>query len=194
MDSIAAVADNEVFATYMKLFEALPNIFVFGDMIFVHGGIPRDDTFKERYEGIASLNDYDLRFQMMWSDPSEVDAVPLDLQQASARFPFGKRQFQRFMSRIGCRVMIRGHEVIDEGFRAVYDDPEAKLLTIFSAGGAKNDDLPPDSYYRKVRPMALTIRHRAGVSSITPFEIDYARFNDPEFNAFFKQKLQLART
>lgn len=189
MDSIAAVADNEVFVKYMKLFESLPNMLSFGEHLFVHGGIPRSDTFAERYESLSSLNDYDLRFQMMWSDPAEVDVVPLDLQKASARFPFGKRQFQQFMAKVGARVLVRGHEVVEEGFRAVYDDPRAKLLTLFSAGGADNGDLPPDSHYRVVRPMALTIRQRAGVSTLTPFEIDYRRYNDPKVNAFFKQEL-----
>jgi hypothetical protein len=189
MDSISGVAGNDVLASYMRLFESLPNVLVFGDIFFVHGGLPRADTLAERFTGLPSLNDSELRFQMMWSDPSEADVVPLDLQQASARFPFGRLQFLQFMAKVGCRVMIRGHETIDEGFRSVYDQPEAKLLTIFSAGGADNEDLPPDSYYRQVRPMALTIRHQAGVSSITPFEIDYQRFNDPRTNAFFKEKL-----
>ncbi len=189
MESIAKVAKNDVFATYMRLFEALPNLLAFGDHLFVHGGMPRADTLQERFTDLGSLNDFDLRFQMMWSDPSEVDHVPLDLQQASARFPFGRRQFQQFMARVGSRVMIRGHEVVEEGFRAIYDDPQAKLLSLFSAGGADNDDLPADSHYRKVKPMALTIRHRAGVSSITPFAIEYRRYNKPEYNAFFKERL-----
>jgi len=189
MDSISAVAKNEVLATYMNLFEALPNILIFGDLFFVHGGIPRADTLQQRWENIASLNDPELRFQMMWSDPSEADMVPLDLQLASARFPFGRRQFQQFMARVGCRVMVRGHELIAEGFRPSYDDSEVKLLSVFSAGGADNDDLPLDSHYREVRPMALTIRYQAGVSTITPFEIDYRRYNDPRYNAFFKEKL-----
>ncbi|MBW2731206.1 MAG: serine/threonine protein phosphatase [Deltaproteobacteria bacterium] len=189
MDSIAAVAENEVFATYMRLFEALPNMLAFGDLFFVHGGIPRADTFAEHYTGLSSLNVDDLRFQMMWSDPSEVDVVPLDLQKASARFPFGRRQFQQFMTRIGSRVMIRGHEKIDEGMRMVYQDEAAKLITLFSAGGADNDDLPAKSNYREVQPMAMTIRHHAGVSTLTPFEIDYKRFNDPQHNAFFRQNV-----
>jgi hypothetical protein len=189
MDSIAAVAKNEIFATYMRLFETLPYMLAFGDLLFVHGGIPRADTLKERFKDLSSLNDDELRFQMMWSDPSIVDVVPLDLQQASARFPFGRRQFLQFMSRVGSRVMIRGHEMVKEGFRTAYDEPEAKLLTLFSAGGADNDDLTPDSHYRDVTPMALTIRQRAGVNTITPFEIDYRRYNNPEFNAFFKRAL-----
>jgi len=190
MDSISAVAPGEVLASYMNLFEAMPNMLLFGDLLFVHGGMPRADTLQERWTGLASLNDPELRFQMMWSDPSEVEVVPLELQRASARFPFGQRQFQSFMSRVGCRVMVRGHERIAEGFRAVYDDSETRLLTLFSAGGVGNDDLPADSDYREVRPMALTIRHRAAVSTVTPFEIDYARYNDPRYNAFFEERLR----
>ncbi len=190
MDGIAKVADNQVFAGYMRLFEQLPNMLVFGNILFVHGGLPRADTLAERWQGIASLNDPELRFQMMWSDPSEADVVPLDLQRASARFPFGRRQFQQFLARLGCRVMVRGHELYAEGFRQVYADPEAILLSLFSAGGADNEDLPPDSNYRGVTPMALTVRYRAGVSTFTPFVIDYRRYNDPQYNAFFSRRLQ----
>jgi len=37
--------------------------------------------------------------------------------------------------------------------------------------------------------MALTVRRRAAVSTVTPFEIDYVRYNDPRYNAFFEEKL-----
>ncbi|MFH1176384.1 MAG: metallophosphoesterase [Acidobacteriota bacterium] len=189
MDSIAKVARPEVFVQYMKLFEALPNVLAVGNLLFVHGGLPRADTLRERWKGLATLNDPDIRFQMMWSDPSEADVVPLDLQKANARFPFGRRQFHEFMGRIGCKTMVRGHERVCEGFRKVYDDPEGILLTLFSAGGAANDDLPPDSGFREVSPKALTIRISNGVSTFVPFEIDYARFNDPRHNAFFREQL-----
>jgi hypothetical protein len=189
MDSISDVAGTDVLATYMRLFEALPSMLAFGDMLFVHGGIPRSDTLQARFTDVASLNDPELRFEMLWSDPSVADVVPRDLQHASARFPFGRRQFQQFMARLGCRVMVRGHERIVEGFQATYADSDCKLLTLFSAGGEQNHDLPADSNYREVRPMALTIRRRAAISTITPFEIDYLRYNDPRYNAFFEEKL-----
>ena len=76
------------------------------------------------------------QFEMRWSDPSEVDAIPWDLQKATARFAFGNHQFKMFMSRIGCSAMVRGHERIVEGFRKIYDDPESVLVSLFSAGGA----------------------------------------------------------
>lgn len=189
MTSLQSIAPQELFASYMKLFEALPTMLAFDKTLFVHAGIPRDDTFAEKFQGLASLNDPDLRFQMLWSDPSEAESIPLELQKANARFPFGRHQFKRFMSRIGCTTMIRGHERIVEGMKKLIDEPEALLVSLFSAGGKTNDDLPETSSYREVTPMALTVRHRDGINVLTPFAIDYERFNDPRYNAFFRAGL-----
>ncbi len=192
MSSLAAIAPNEVFAAYMRLFEALPNMLVFDRILFVHAGVPRDDTTAAKWRSVSSLNDPDIRFQMLWSDPSEVDVIPAELQAATARFPFGKRQFKSFMQKLGCTTLIRGHERILEGFRVVYDDPDGVLLTLFSAGGRTNDDLPPNSNYRDVTPMALTIRYKDGISQLTPFVIEYERYNDPKYNLFFREQLSPA--
>jgi len=189
MTSLQGIATQEVFGAYMKLFEALPNMLLFDRTIFVHAGIPRDDAFKEKYVDLSSLNDSDLRFQMLWSDPSTSDVVPAELQNANARFPFGRKQFKRFMNSLGLRTMVRGHERVIEGFKKIYDDSDAMLLSLFSAGGKTNDDLPPTSNYREVTPMALTIRHHHGVSEVVPFVIDYARYNDPRVNQFFQNRL-----
>jgi Calcineurin-like phosphoesterase len=189
MTSMAAMAPNEIFGEYMRLFEAMPNTLIFDRTLFVHAGIPREDTLAEKFHGVASLNDPDIRFQMLWSDPSEADVIPLELQKASARFPFGKRQFKSFMARLGLTTLIRGHERVVEGFRAIYDDPDGQLLSVFSAGGKTNDDLPLSSNYREVTPMALTIRHKDGSSQLTPFVLEYERYNDPEHNAFFRDRL-----
>ena len=84
--------------------------------------------------------------------------------------------------------MIRGHERVVEGFRKNYDDPEGALLTVFSAGGRTNADLPAKSTYREVTPMALSIHWSQGTSTVTPLLLDYARYNRPEYNAFFRSK------
>ncbi|MFO0762118.1 MAG: metallophosphoesterase family protein [Byssovorax sp.] len=189
MNEIAHLASKEIFAKYMRLFEALPTSLIFDRTLFVHAGIPREDTLADKWSSLESLNDPDIRFQMLWSDPSEADSVPLDLQKANARFPFGRKQLKSFLGRLGARTLIRGHEKVNEGFRKVYDDPEATLLTLFSAGGATNEDLPKGASYREVTPMALSIRYDQGVSEIVPFAIDYARFNDPKVNAFFREQI-----
>jgi hypothetical protein len=181
-------APKEVFDAYLKLFEALPNMLLFDRTLFVHAGIPRDSLLAERWKDLSSLNDPDIRFQMLWSDPSEADFIPDELQQKNARFPFGRLQFRSFMARLGANTLVRGHEKVDAGFKKVYDDGLVVLLNLFSAGGRTNDDLPPDSSYRGVTPKALTIRvGRDGETKVTPWILDYARYNDPGRNAFFSR-------
>jgi uncharacterized tellurite resistance protein B-like protein len=176
----------DVFRHYSRLFEALPNALLFDRILFAHAGIPKDRLLKERYKDLSSLNDSDIRFQMLWSDPSTADVIPADLQDKSSRFAFGKLQFKAFMQKLGCHTMVRGHEKVNEGFVRSYDDPHAQLFTLFSSGGSDNEDLPADSSYRSVKPMALTILHGPDGTTFTPWSPDYRTYNDPERNAFFK--------
>ena len=81
---------------------------------------------------------------------------------------------------------------MNRGFECVYDDEGARLFTLFSAGGHDNDDLPPESSYRTVTPMALTIAHDARGTTITPWAPDYRSYNDPDRNAFFKVPPEIA--
>jgi hypothetical protein len=184
INTLAGHMPGEVFAEYMRMFEALPNMLFFDDLMFVHAGIPRDADIKSKIVDMSSLNDPDLRFQMLWSDPSTADYIPDDLQAQNARFPFGKLQFESFMQKLGCSMMVRGHEKVDSGFRSFYSD-QTSLLSLFSAGGADNNDLPEDSSYRTVTPMAATIKLEGGTAQVTPWLIDYKRFNDPRRNRFF---------
>ncbi len=176
----------DVFRHYRQLFEQMPNVFLFDQFMFVHGGIPKDRLIKERWKDLSSLNDPDMRFQMMWSDPSTADVIPADLQDQAARFAFGRMQFRAFMQRLGTHTLIRGHEKVVEGFSAPYDDDLGRLLTVFSAGGKDNNDLPAESTYREVTPMALTIKHDGATAEIVPWVPSWKSYNDPERNAFFK--------
>jgi hypothetical protein len=187
MASLENVADPSFFRQMMQLFEALPTMLAFDRLLFVHAGIPRDETIAERFTGLASLNDPDLRFQMMWSDPSDAEHVPAELQRATARFSFGTRQLRAFLGKLGVTTLIRGHERIVEGFKIAVDTPEAQLLTLFSSGGRENPDLPTTSNYREVTPAALSILHRDGQSTIRPFELDWRRFSDPARNRFWSR-------
>ncbi len=186
INSLQGLAPDAIFEAYMRFFEALPNMLLFERMLFVHAGIPRDDTLAKKWLDLASLNDPEIRFQMLWSDPSDAEYIPLELQKSNARFPFGKRQFKSFMSRVGATTMVRGHERVVEGWKTVYDLDGTRLLNLFSAGGRTNKDLPESSNYREVVPMALSMKHKDGVTQMTPFVIDYERYNDPKYNAFFK--------
>ena len=192
INSLIGYMPNEMFEAYMRLFEEIPNLLFFDNMLFVHAGIPRDTDIRAKVTDLASLNDPELRFQMLWSDPAHTDVIPEELQAQNARFPFGRVQFESFMSRFGARLMMRGHEKIDEGFRDVYPNNAISLLNLFSAGGADNRDLPPDSSYRSVTPMAATIRLEGGTAEVTPWAIDYKRFNEPSRNRFFATEPEIA--
>jgi hypothetical protein len=192
INSLSRLLPDEVFQRYLKFFEAMPNSLMFDSFMFVHGGIPRDALLAERWKDLSTLNDPDVRFQMLWSDPSRAEVIPDELQQASARFAFGRQQFRNFMAKVGCSLLVRGHEKINAGFRDHYPRDDVRLLTVFSAGGVANDDLPDDSNYRDVRPMALSITHTQGETKVTPWAIDYRSYQDPERNAFFKAEMELA--
>lgn len=182
----------EVFRHYRSFFESMPNVLLFDRVVFVHGGIPKDTTVKERWKGLATLNDPDVRFQMMWSDPSTADVIPAALQDQAARFAFGRMQFLAFMQRIGAHTLVRGHEKVLPGFAEVYGDASARLLTVFSSGGKDNGDLPEGSTYREVTPMALTVKVGPDGFAFTPWAPDWASYNDPERNAFFKVAPEIA--
>lgn len=184
INSLVNHVPDEVFERYLTFFDSMPNMLVHDRMLFVHAGIPRDALIRERWQDMSTLNDPDVRFQMLWSDPSRADVIPEDLQAASARFPFGRKQFRSFMSKLGCNLLVRGHEKVNAGFKNVYRDEDIQLYTVFSAGGIDNDDIPPDSNYRDVRPMALSITRTAGEIKATPWEIDYSRYQNPDLNAF----------
>jgi len=188
-EAVPAIADRappHILEAYRHLFDRMPTAMIFERTLFVHAGVPRDETLAERYRDLSSLDDPVIRFEMMWSDPEQIDTVPLDLQRASTRFSFGSEQFRAFMERIGCYTMIRGHEQVDTGFMTNFDVGRAQLHTVFSAGGAHNEDLPADARYRSVVPMALTLRWNAGVATAFPWAIDYAPFSNPANNGFHR--------
>jgi hypothetical protein len=185
MMNLEGIAGDGFFKEYMHMFEELPTSLAFDRIFFAHAGVPRDASVRDKWQDLSSLNDPDLRFEMMWSDPSDTEAVPDELQKKVARFGYGSAQFRSFMARIGCSTMVRGHERIIDGFHATYEFPDASLYTLFSAGGESCLDLPETSNYREVTPRALTIRWKDGSSTITPFAIDWARYNDPARNRFF---------
>ncbi|MBA2539236.1 MAG: metallophosphoesterase [Deltaproteobacteria bacterium] len=188
-EAVPAIADRVppgILDAYRHLFEHMPTSFVFERTLFVHAGVPRDETLAERYRDLSSLDDPVIRFEMMWSDPEQIDTVPLELQRSSTRFSFGRDQFRAFMERIGCYAMVRGHEQVEDGFVTNFDTGRAQLHTLFSAGGEYNDDLPLDSRYRGVVPTALTVRWADGVASAFAWPIDYLPFASAANNGFYR--------
>jgi len=184
---LAEVAPLEILEAYKHLFDAMPSAFIFDRTLFAHAGIPRDDTISDRFRDFSSLSDPVVRFEMMWSDPAQTDVVPIALQRQTPRFNFGHEQFRTFMERLGCHTMIRGHEQVDAGFTTTFKLSNHRLYTLFSCGGKENSDLPTESRYRNVTPMALTIYAEPGGSSTAlPWPIDYGPFISSKHNGLYR--------
>jgi len=191
--TLAAHAPPEALDGFRALFEAIPTSFIFDRTLFVHGGIPRDETTAAVWRDLSSLNDPRVRLEMMWSDPSAVDHVPQELQRQTARFSFGRQQLRRFLDRVGCHTLVRGHERFDNGFQVLVDGDGVRLVSLFSAGGATNADLPEDSSYRQTVPMAAVVRHEHGRQSILPWAIAWELCNAPHRNRLLWNPWELER-
>ena len=181
-------APTEQLADNGRLFNAMPGILILGRLILTHGGIPRDAVVAETVTDLAGLNDWTVRFQMMWSDPSIVDVIPRSLQESTYRFGFGKLQCLNFLQRLGCHTLIRGHEHLQRGFGAIFDDERFLAVTVFSSGGPTNRDLPEASDFRRTHPMALTLDMTGdpnGPTRLDAWPIDYEPYNAPERNGFY---------
>ena len=63
------------------------------------------------------------------------------------------------------------------------------MLNLFSAGGSENRDLPVDSSYRAIRPMALTMAYGAGGGppTVTPWPLQYQPFCYEPHNGLYRE-------
>jgi hypothetical protein len=188
LERLRQVGGGELAPLYQKLFDNLPCSMIFGRLLFTHAGVPMDSVSRESLGELAGLNEWVLRFQMMWSDPSAVDVMPRKLQDLTYRFAFGRLQCRSFLQRLGCHTLIRGHEHLAEGFERFFDDEHTLAMTIFSSGGPTNADLPRGADLRGTRPKALTILTEGDRDAPARFELwplDYRRYNRPESSGFY---------
>jgi hypothetical protein len=177
----------------MRLFEAMPNMLVFDRTLFVHAGIPREDTILEKVHGPADAQR---------SGRALPDALERSerLRLRASRAAEGQRPLPLRAKAVQVvhepprprTTMIRGHERV-RGLQEDLRRPRGHAALALLRGRQDNADLPENSNYRDVRPMALTIRHAQGVTTLSPFEIEFARFNDPQYNAFFRDQLGAGR-
>ncbi len=185
LNDLKAHSSYEHQIAYKNLFDALPTALIFDQILFVHGGVPKDKTMREHFTDLSSLNAQPVRLDMMWGDPSDTEVVPEELQERATRFSFGRHQSKAFLERIGCHTMIRGHEKLNDGYGVTYQDDDQVVVTIFSAGGSLNEDLPLNSSYRRVDPKALTVRYLNGEAKVEPWSIAYRPYVSPELNGFY---------
>ena len=130
---VKAKYDDKIFQLFLEVFEWLPLAAVIEDKIFVtHGGIPIDNTVK--LEDVRKVKrgmeppETGLMSDLLWSDPQ-----PFPGKSPSKRgvgFSFGPDITKAFLERNGLNLLVRSHEVKEEGYLVEH---EGKTITVFSA-------------------------------------------------------------
>lgn len=129
---------EEAYGAFQQMFSYLPLAHVINDdVLVVHGGLPRSKGV-----GLAEISALDrvaaskrqeeggqLFTDLLWADPREQPG-----SQPSERggnvMTFGPDVTQSFLAANGLQLLIRSHEVKDEGFEYQHD---GQCLTVFSA-------------------------------------------------------------
>jgi hypothetical protein len=125
--------------------------------MIVHGGVPRpileNGSYFSYLNQLSDLSDLKIIDpfgrtmvqNLMWSDPYNGNG---DLREGMGRFYFSESQFLDFLETIGVHQMLRGHQAMDEGYRAQFQN---RIYTIFSSGQWPGEPLNQMTAYEKVK-------------------------------------------
>jgi len=124
----------EVYSKYLEVFQVLPMAAFCPESIFAcHGGIPEGVSSIEEIQRVFRINlnfPDDIMFQLAWNDPKEADFRFAANSRGNRARAFGRKAFDEFCESVNFQLMIRAHEVFDDGFKTFFDN---KLYSVFSS-------------------------------------------------------------
>jgi len=146
---------DEIYGMILNFFMSLPVIHILTlksnsaelkRIMTVHGGIPIDikdpsnpvsldeleSKIKIKVPSYEQFDDY--MSWLLWSDPKE-HIVDYELHPQTGRNYFGESIFQKFMETNKLDLMVRAHEVLEEGYKFFFNK---KLISLFSTSYYKN--------------------------------------------------------
>jgi len=124
---------DEAYDAFQRLFAKLPLAHVVNtDVLVVHGGLPRDQHVSiadiEGLDRARSANN-SVFTDLLWADPCP-ELGSRQSQRGESLVMFGPDVTKQFLEKNGLGLLIRSHEVKDEGFEWAHD---GFCLTVFSA-------------------------------------------------------------
>ena len=120
--------DEDLYARLNQVFDAMPVAAVISDKIFcVHGGIPGPVKLSDITKSGA--------YPYVWNDPSEEKGINRSVRGLGMR-TFGEDVLMEFFQLNGVKRMIRGHSVLEDGYRWWFDGKLLSLFSVFEGGGA----------------------------------------------------------
>ena len=125
-----AEAYNKIFALFDHLYTS---VLVEERFFTVHGGLPQKARTVEDF-AYAHEKYPEQRFleDMLWSDPIESFEGVYPSPRGAGNL-FGKNITTGVLKTLGVKILIRGHESCNDGFKINHD---GKILTLFSRKGA----------------------------------------------------------
>ncbi|ETB60972.1 hypothetical protein YYC_01928 [Plasmodium yoelii 17X] len=125
--------DEKLHSLFSDSFKFLPLAYVLNDKVFIcHGGIPSktDVTLKdiEQIDRNTEPLDEGIMTDLLWSDPNEEKGFKPS--KRGIGFSFGTDITENFLKKNNLSLIIRSHEVRDEGYSL---EQNGQLYTVFSA-------------------------------------------------------------
>lgn len=124
---------NEIYTKIRGLFKHLYNaVLVEGEYLLLHGGPSTEATTLDDLARAQELHPQRrLLEDMLWSDPDESISGTASSPRGAGKL-FGRDVTTKALRRFDARILIRGHESCDEGYKISH---EGRILTLFSRKG-----------------------------------------------------------
>jgi hypothetical protein len=124
---------SEVYNQTRGLFEYLYNaLLVHKRYLMVHAGLPKElDTIEDLAFAHTLHPQRSLLEEILWSDPDEAVEEASASPRGAGRL-FGKNMTDMTLARLNVKILIRGHEPCQDGFRIGHG---GRVLTLFSRRG-----------------------------------------------------------
>jgi len=129
----AKVDKSKAFDLFTEVFNYLPLSAVIGKRVLVvHGGLFSQDNVKlddiKKIDRFRQPPDSGIMSELMWSDPSP--RMGRSPSKRGVGLSFGPDVTKKFLSDNNLDLLVRSHEVKEEGYEVEHD---GKCITIFSA-------------------------------------------------------------
>jgi len=125
---------NEVYTKIRGLFNYLYTaVLVNEGYVILHGGVPSQATKLEDLANAQEIHPKETHLEeILWSDPNDEIKGTYPSPRGAGKL-FGEDITEKFLEMLNAKVLVRGHEPCEDGFKVNHHD---KILTLFSRKGA----------------------------------------------------------
>ncbi|XP_018494763.2 serine/threonine-protein phosphatase alpha-3 isoform-like [Galendromus occidentalis] len=134
-----ARSTTEVFRKFNDSFAYMPLVAIVGRKMFCcHGGIPKGllnlSQIRKIKRPLTEIADDSIECDLLWADPGKTDGWTENERGVS--WCFGEKQLNDFLDKFGFDVLVRGHEVVRNGYEFFGN---RRCVTLFSAANYCNE-------------------------------------------------------